>query len=102
MPILDSQKVDMVLSGHIHDPHICLSSERYPNLQRNMIIGVAGTCLSTRTRADANNSFNLIDIENFDQPKLTVTRYDLTGEVVFEAKESHRFIRSENQSWQKN
>lgn len=102
MPILDSHNVDMVLSGHIHDPYIRLSNERYPQLQKPMIIGVAGTCLSHRTREDANNSFNVIDIEDIETPKLTVSRHDLTADVVFEAKESHRFIRTHNQGWQKN
>ena len=91
-----------LISGHIHDPYIRLSNERYPQLQKPMIIGVAVTCLSHRTREDANNSFNVIDIEDIETPKLTVSRHDLTADVVFEARESHRFIRTHNQGWQKN
>lgn len=102
VPMLGSGDVDLILSGHIHDPYICLTHHRYPKVKRSMIIGVAGTCLSTRTRADANNSFNLIDIQtDSESPKLAVSRFDLVDNKTFEATESHRFKRKDqNVGWE--
>lgn len=98
--ILSRYDVDVVLSGHIHDPFVCLSAHRYPEIKRPMIIGVAGTCLSTRTRLDANNSFNLLDIQFEEKiPKLAITRYDLVDESSFEATTSHRFIKCQDKGW---
>ncbi len=100
MEILNRYDVDVVLSGHIHDPFVCLSQHRYPEIKRPMIIGVAGTCLSSRTRLDANNSFNLIDIQfEGESPELTISRYDLVDELAFEAMKSHRFIKCQDKGW---
>ena len=100
---LSQYDVDLVLSGHIHDPYVCLSNHRYPHINRSIILAVAGTCLSTRTRADANNSFNLIDIQTEGaDPKLTISRYDLVDEVFFEASSSQRFIKCSDKGWKAN
>lgn len=103
VPLLAEGHVDLVLGGHIHDPYTCLSNHRYPKVDRHMIIGIAGTCLSTRTRADANNSFNVIDVLTDQEfPKLSISRFDLVDNKIFEATESHRFIRkNQNKGWER-
>lgn len=98
MQIFDHAKVDLIVGGHIHDPFVTLSDRRYPNIQRRMILTVAGTCLSWRTRAGAPNSFNLIDVDTKDVPRIKITRMDLTSSRGFEAKEVYQFHRIE-QNW---
>ncbi len=62
MECFSDNRVDMVMSGHIHDPSITLSKTRYPEVSNNFIIGVSGTCASWRIRPDAPNSFHFIEI----------------------------------------
>lgn len=97
--LFDRHNVDMIVSGHIHDPYVSLSEARYPHLQRKMILSVAGTCLSSRTRAGAPNSFNLIEINTDLIPNITLTRFDMDSAFLFSPKEVHRFSRDSNLSW---
>ncbi|SDW04597.1 metallophosphoesterase family protein [Nitrosomonas communis] len=97
--LFERHKVDMIVSGHIHDPYVSLSEDRYPHIQRKMILSVAGTCLSSRTRAGAPNSFNLIEINTDLIPSITLTRFDMDLWFHFSPKETHRFSRDPNLSW---
>lgn len=97
--LFDQYGVDLMVGGHIHDPYVSLSTVRYPNTKRSMIIGVAGTCTSWRTRKDAPNSFNLIEIDTFDIPKMTITRYDQIEDKSFSVKSVHRFQRPNEMGW---
>ncbi|GAA4330190.1 metallophosphoesterase family protein [Variovorax defluvii] len=51
---------DLVLGGHIHLPFVLPLHEVFDALDRRMWCVQAGTALSTRLRADAPNSVNLI------------------------------------------
>lgn len=76
---LASAQVDLVVGGHIHDPHVALSTARYPEAGRSMILSVAGTCLSWRTRKNAPNSFHLIELEAGPPGRIQITRFDQDG-----------------------
>lgn len=99
MKVFEQSQVDLILGGHIHDPYAGLSKVRYPQIQKSMVIAVAGTCLSWRTRKGAPNSFNLIDIESTADPKITITRYDLGEDCRFFAKANSTFQRTESLGW---
>jgi len=95
MELFERAGVDLVLGGHIHDPFTATSEERYPEIQRRMVLVVAGTCLSWRIRKDAPNSFNLIEVETEGDATISVSRYDIAGDKLFypRAEEPHRFVR---------
>lgn len=94
-------KVDLILSGHIHDPYVSLSNDRYPEEKRSSIISVAGTCLSWRTRSNAPNSFHLIDIETDTIPQITITRFDIQKNGEFAPLQTRRFVRiSASKGWE--
>ncbi len=103
MKVFAKSEVDLILGGHIHDPYVSLSGERYPQVKRQSIISVAGTCLSWRTRSGAPNSFNLIDIEAEDhqQPRLVISRYDLQVDFKFTPILVQSFYRDSVQGWMK-
>lgn len=98
---LDEASIDLVVGGHVHDPYITLSGVRYPFIERKMILSVAGTCLSWRTRKGAPNSFNLIDVEPDAEPgpKLKVTRYDSRENKLYTPELEHRFQRNGREGW---
>lgn len=97
--IFDRHNVDLIIGGHIHDPYVTLSKVRYPNTKRTMIIGVAGTCLSWRTRTGAPNSFNMIDVDTAGMPKLTITRFDQRADKLFTPERAHQFFRHGQEGW---
>ena len=99
--VLDEASIDLVVGGHVHDPYITLSGVRYPFIKRNMILSVAGTCLSWRTRKGAPNSFNLIDVEPDaeDGPRLTVTRHDKRDSNLYTPESEHKFRRIKSEGW---
>ena len=99
--LLAETRTDLILSGHIHDPYVELSSHRYPGVARSMIISVAGTCLSSRTRAGAPNSFNWIEIASGSHDTIQLTRMDLAKDGDFRPveKKPDRFLRNETGSW---
>ncbi|MGQ0802212.1 MAG: metallophosphoesterase family protein [Pseudomarimonas sp.] len=68
---------DIVMGGHIHLPFVRPLSERYPNLSRRMWAVQAGTAVSSRIRADAPNSVNVIRFDATQTPMTcTVERWD--------------------------
>lgn len=96
----EDAKIDLVLGGHIHDPLARLSSIRYQGASRPMPIVLAGTCLSSRTRSDAPNSFNLIEIcINGYDVHLDVTRYDLTSQGTYVPLTETQFQRKGRDHW---
>ena len=83
---------DLVLGGHIHLPFVRPLRERYANLSREVWAVQAGTAVSTRIRADAPNSVNVIRFDP-QQPALTcsVERWDCPlPHTRFELVETHR------------
>lgn len=96
--LFESASIDLVLSGHVHDPFVTLSDARYPASKRSMILSVAGTCLSWRTRKGAPNSFNLIDIETGTTPRIFLTRMDIEG-GTFRPKDVASFVRLPGGGW---
>lgn len=97
--LFDRHCVDLIVGGHIHDPYVSLSQVRYPETKRNMIITVAGTCMSWRTRPGAPNSFNLIDADTNSVPKLTITRFDQRQGLRFTPERTHKFVRADDAAW---
>ena len=63
--------VDLILSGHLHLPHIGLTTARYPIKGHSALLVQAGTTISTRGRGEAN-SFNVIRIE---KPLITIEHH---------------------------
>jgi 3',5'-cyclic AMP phosphodiesterase CpdA len=101
MKLLEKANVDLILSGHIHDPYTALSRDRYPHINKSIIISVAGTCLSTRTRKQAPNSFNWIEVEPelSTGAEISVTRYDLDDKMEFSTKVRYGFRRMAANGW---
>ncbi|PPC77120.1 DNA repair exonuclease [Pokkaliibacter plantistimulans] len=74
---LSQYGVDLVLSGHIHDPLMRTSQHRYPSHQSPLVIALAGTCMSSRIRIGAPNSFNVIDfLGQHEAAEVRITRMD--------------------------
>jgi len=93
-------QIDLIIGGHIHDPYVNLSTQRYPNVNRSMVIGVAGTCLSSRTRAGAPNSFNLIEVDTHHHiPKIIFSRFDLRENLRFTIENVKTFSRKSAAGW---
>ncbi|MES2965651.1 MAG: metallophosphoesterase [Bdellovibrionota bacterium] len=99
VPALKINKVDLTLSGHIHDPLTRLSDDRYPG-DRNFVVSVAGTCLSSRTRYLAPNSFQLLDISTEGETaRLVSTRYDLLQGGFFGPLSEKVLVRPQRDGW---
>lgn len=90
---------DLVLGGHIHDPHVELAARRYPGLARSPVLAVAGTCVSHRTRADAPNSFNLVTLSLDGQATIAIERWDHRAPDGFVPVLAHRFAADGRGSW---
>lgn len=75
-PVLARHGVDLVMSGHIHDPLMRTSEHRYPGLERSLVFLLAGTCISRRTRIGAPNSFNCIETSP-QEANMRIERWDL-------------------------
>lgn len=100
MEIFERAGIDLVLGGHIHDPYVTLSEDRYPEVKRRMILAVAGTCLSWRIRKDAPNSFNLIEIGTQLESSVSITRYDIGADKLFRPQPGpRRFVRRGETGW---
>jgi len=91
LPMFARHGLDLIVGGHIHDPYVALSGVRYPEVGRRMVIAVAGTCLSRRTRKGAPNSFNWMEVA---ADRLTITRYDKRADHAFTPEREHAFRRS--------
>lgn len=66
--------VDAVLGGHIHLPFVLQLQTQLPDLPRPIWAVQAGTAISRRVRAEADNSVNLIRVGN--ARRLQVERWD--------------------------
>jgi 3',5'-cyclic AMP phosphodiesterase CpdA len=85
---------DLILGGHIHLPFVRPLRERYADLSRQIWAVQAGTAVSTRIRADAPNSVNVIRFDPL-QPVLTcsVERWDCPlPHTRFELVETHTLV----------
>ncbi len=98
--VFDRFGVDLIVGGHIHDPFVTLSTKRYPDSRRAMVIAVAGTCTSWRTRPGAPNSFNLIEINTTQAPRITISRYDQRENLKFTLESAQPFTRNEKNGWE--
>lgn len=72
--LFQEAKIDLILSGHVHDPYV--------SVEHSLVLSVAGTCLSWRTRKNAPNSFHLIEIET-EPRKIMITRLDMNDQKCF-------------------
>lgn len=97
---LAAHGVDLVLGGHIHDPYVSSSAARYPGTRRAMVLALAGTCVSRRTRRGIPNSFNLIRLDPGPPASMVVERhdYDEIGQR-FSLAASLGFMRGEHGVW---
>ena len=66
---------DLVLGGHIHQPYVAPMHEHLAGLQRPLWVVQAGTAVSSRLRAEADNSVNLIE-HRASMNICTITRWD--------------------------
>jgi 3',5'-cyclic AMP phosphodiesterase CpdA len=57
---------DLVLGGHIHLPYIAAIHECLAGMARPLWVVQAGTALSSRVRAEADNSINLFELDHCD------------------------------------
>ncbi len=97
--LFESHQIDLVVGGHIHDPFVRLSNQRYPDGQRSMVLSVAGTCLSRRIRPGAPNSFNFIEADTGSNvPRLTISRYDVRADLRFTPEKVSHFQRSDSEN----
>jgi hypothetical protein len=72
-----SAGADLILGGHIHLPFAVPLKERYPDLPRSVWIAQAGTAVSTRVRAEAPNSANVIRYDrSTSQTHYAIERWD--------------------------
>lgn len=95
--LLSSERVDLVLSGHIHDPMSVDLRRRYGALAWSPVLSLAGTALSTRVRAGVPNSFNLIRL---DGAALSLERFDwIAAERAFSPQVCHYFARDAGRGW---
>jgi len=83
---------DIVMGGHIHLPFVRPLSERYPDVSRRVWAVQAGTSVSSRIRADAPNSVNVIRFDSEHAPlTCTVERWDCPlPQARFELIETHQ------------
>ena len=103
----EEANIDIILGGHVHDPLARLSDKRYEGITRPIILSVAGTCLSSRTRYAAPNSFNFIDVYAHAavapglvrEADIRIHRYDMSVEGKFSACLEARFARNNTGVW---
>lgn len=103
LEVLTRCGVDLVLSGHVHDALARTTEHRYPRLQRHLVLGLAGTCMSWRTRFRTPNTFNLLHLAP-SAGELTVERWDCepggAGMVGFQPVSRTAFGRAGAGGWQ--
>jgi 3',5'-cyclic AMP phosphodiesterase CpdA len=102
LEVLTRHRVDLVLGGHIHDALARTTEHRYPRLDRHLILALAGTSMSWRTRYRTPNTFNLLHLAP-EAGELTVERWDCQpGEleaVGFHPVARNSFARDAGGSW---
>lgn len=99
---LNRHGVDLVLGGHIHDALARTTEHRYPRLDRHLVLALAGTCMSWRTRYRTPNTFNLLHLVP-ELGELTVERWDCQpGDpgVDFHSVAHNTFVRNAAGSWE--
>jgi len=80
--------VDLIVGGHIHLPFV-------QPLPAGGWAVQAGTAVSTRVRADAGNSVNLIRVDPAAEERATVERWDHdAAQDAFVPREVHRLMRA--------
>lgn len=99
MELFARHNIDLIVSGHIHDPYVNLAQARYPQIKRNIILGVAGTCLSWRIRPGAPNSFNLIEVDTDQQVRIAFSRYDHQQGLGFIVHNTKQYYRNDQMVW---
>lgn len=83
-------KIDLVLSGHVHDPYVAV--------EKGLVLSTAGTCLSWRTRKNAPNSYHFIEIET-NPRRISIVRMDHSGENFCAVAHSERNFLNKNEKW---
>lgn len=83
---------DLVLGGHIHLPYVLPMSSRHAGLARELWCVQAGTSVSSRIRAEAAQSVNLVEFDPArDAAACAVVRWDYdAGADRFAPAETHR------------
>lgn len=84
---------DVVVGGHIHLPYVRSLRESYPGLDREVLIAQAGTAVSSRIRAGAPNSVNVLRCAgDASARRCVIERWDHREDAgVFELRERHEF-----------
>jgi 3',5'-cyclic AMP phosphodiesterase CpdA len=83
------ERVDLILSGHLHLGRSGSSATRYPG--SGALIVLAGTATSTRVRGGEPNAFNLLEI---DGDKLALKRFEWAApSATFRAAAQQNFTR---------
>lgn len=97
--LLTQYGIDLVVGGHIHDPLMRSSEHLYPSLRPALVFLLAGTCVSSRTRLGAPNTFNLIDVR-LPGREMRIERWDMDhAHGGFCSVQCCQFLRSE-EGWQ--
>jgi 3',5'-cyclic AMP phosphodiesterase CpdA len=79
--VLDEQRVDLLLAGHLHEGYSGITQPYYPTARRAIVAAQAGTAVSRRTRKQANG-YNVIHW------------LDETLEVEIRTWNGHGFVRA--------
>lgn len=99
--LLSAHRIDLFLSGHVHVPILDTTTTAFPKLDRNFVLGGAGTATSWRTRPGVPNSFNVIDIDqNLSGLTIKISRYDhAISSHLFEPNEQAVFTKNSSSGW---
>lgn len=99
---LSEQKVDLILSGHVHYPLITTTRAGFPDLPRAFVLAGAGTAMSHRIRSGAPNSFNAIEIDSMATPRritITMQKFD-KAKSEFVTDIAQQFVLQSDGWWQ--